>query len=220
MRSASPMLKDMVEDLKEELRKPLPGTKAQLLMAPEVRRTDPMKPAENRQAVQSGVVILLYADGAGNVCFPLIQRPTYNGAHSGQIGLPGGKFEHGDKDLVHTALREMEEEIGVGARQVEVIGKLSPLYIWVSNFNVQPVIAYTEGTPTFHPDPTEVTEILPVRLSDLVRSESAKKQMVQASGNISIEAPTFSVQNKIVWGATAMVLSEFFYVLRRRGIFK
>ena len=150
------MFDEFKEKIKNELAADLPGEQAHLLMMPTARDNKLVMPSYTTSPIPSAVLILFYKDDNGSIKFPLIQRPTYNGAHSGQIGLPGGKAEFNDANLIETAIRETHEEIGVQPELVNVIGKLSKLHITVSNFVVTPVVAYMEHRPKFVLDPKEV----------------------------------------------------------------
>jgi 8-oxo-dGTP pyrophosphatase MutT (NUDIX family) len=154
-----------------------------------------------------GVLILLYEDN-GLIKFPLIKRPTYTGAHSGQISLPGGKAEPGE-DIFQTALREGEEEIGVNQKDIRIIGKLSEFNVIPSNFLVTPVVAAIDYVPEFIPDLFEVEKVIQADLFELIKEDSIRESEILAAGIYPMMAPHFLIENEIVWGATAMILNEF-----------
>jgi 8-oxo-dGTP pyrophosphatase MutT (NUDIX family) len=158
------------------------------------------------------VLILLYEDN-GRILFPLIKRTEYNGAHSGQVSLPGGKAEAGE-DSIQTALREAQEEIGVDPVSVNVIGRLSDFFVIPSNFIVTPVVASVNGTPTFKPDPHEVERIILGDVDSLIKDDAIKTREILAAGTFRMNAPHFEIEKEVVWGATAMMLNEFRFVLR------
>jgi 8-oxo-dGTP pyrophosphatase MutT (NUDIX family) len=158
------------------------------------------------------VLILLYEDN-GRILFPLIKRTEYNGAHSGQVSLPGGKAEAGE-DSIQTALREAQEEIGVDPVSVNVIGRLSDFFVIPSNFIVTPVVASVNGTPTFKPDPHEVERIILGDVDSLIKDDAIRTREILASGTFRMNAPHFEIEKEVVWGATAMMLNEFRFVLR------
>ena len=206
--SSKEQFKNYIQKLKTQLELNLPGEQAQLKMAPPDRpRQDTDQSTRN-----AGVLILLYPF-ENDIYTVLIQRPEYNGAHSGQISLPGGKFEF-DKDisLVDTAFRETHEEIGVNRKEIHFVGQLTRLFIPVSNNLVQPFIGCLSYKPTFVPDPREVDEIYPIRLSDLLDPQCILKDEIILSNRKSIIAPFYKVNSLQVWGATAMILSEFFEI--------
>jgi 8-oxo-dGTP pyrophosphatase MutT (NUDIX family) len=192
----------------------LPGKEAQLLMAPQPidpRRIAAKVPEDHRK---SGVLLLFYPD-ASTIYFPLIKRPQYPGAHSGQVALPGGKVEDGDPDVIFTALREAEEEIGIDAGKVEVIGSLTELYIPVSNFLVSPIVGFLDHKPTFIPEQREVARIIPTALNHLVQPDIVKLTPISLGEGKYLETPYFDIAGEVVWGATAMILSELIQVLRQ-----
>lgn len=168
---------------------------------------------EHKLPPRPGSVLILLYEHEARVWFPLIKRAEYNGAHSGQISLPGGKAEEGE-DPVETALREAKEEIGIDPGRVVVIGRLSEFYVVPSNFLVTPVVAYYDGTPEFVPDPHEVVRILHGDVDEIMRDDAIRTREIVAAGRYRMNAPHFEVDNEVVWGATAMMLNEFRFVLR------
>ncbi|HSH50364.1 MAG TPA: CoA pyrophosphatase, partial [Bacteroidales bacterium] len=165
------MYTNFFNQLKEEFKKELPGEMAQNKMAPKIRRH--FKTFSKRR--NAGILILLFAKNNQlyTVC---IKRTEYNGAHSGQISFPGGKFEPGDQTLEQTALRESKEEIGIDPEKVSVLGKLTPLYIPVSNFYVLPFVGFYASAPKFNREPDEVEKIIEIPLSDLLNTENCTLQ--------------------------------------------
>jgi 8-oxo-dGTP pyrophosphatase MutT (NUDIX family) len=212
------MLEALKDKLKLELTDELPGEDAHALMMPILRDDEWKMPTFQNPPIASAVLILFYPDEYGHIKFPLIQRPTYNGAHSGQVSFPGGKFEDSDRDLVHTALREAEEEIGVHPEGVEVVGKLSDLHIAVSNFIVTPVIGFTNSKPQFTIDTQEVETVIESDLYDIINPAKRKEGTIMARGRYKIQTPYFDIDNRVVWGATAMMLSELSIVISKTGI--
>ena len=198
-----------LENIRAALEKPLPGLAAQIKLAPEYRieslRATP--PADARVA---GVLILLYQQ-AGVWHFPLIRRAEDGLTHSGQISLPGGSQEAGES-LQETALREACEEIGAACTQIEVLGQLSPIYIPPSNFLVTPTVGYADRRPDFRCDPREVAELIEVPLSALFDRAVVKREPWTLR-SVIVEVPFYQIGPHKVWGATAMILSEFSLVL-------
>ena len=195
------------------LNEPLPGREAQILMAPqpidEKRfKEDPLNPAR-----LGGVMILLYPDG-NDIRLPLMKRPTYNGAHSGQVSLPGGKYEEGDSDLIMTSLRETEEEIGVSTSKIQVLGKLSEMFIVASNFKVFPTVGVINEKPVFFPDSKEVEAIYTPALSELMDLNKRKVKTMHFPP-YTIHSPYFDIEGETVWGATAMILGELLEVIKK-----
>ncbi len=157
-------------------------------------------------------MVLLYPH-KNDIYLPLMKRPIYEGAHSGQISFPGGKFERTDADLTETALRETEEEIGVDRSRVEVVGVLSELFIIASNFKVIPTVGFVNEKPDFIPDPHEVAGVLNVSLAHLNDPQNQGMEQMRFRNNIVINSPYYNVQGNVVWGATAMMLSELLAVV-------
>ncbi len=207
-------LEDIVDKLHNRLGSNLPGIEAHRKAMPADR--DPGSRYEFdklKNPRKSGVLILLYPE-ASEVHFPLMLRQEYGGVHSGQVSLPGGRIEEQDSSLIQTALRETEEEIGVPAGEVEVIGELSQLYIPPSNYLVYPVIGYVRQKPVFQKDPREVKELFAVSLNQLLDDSYLKITDIPVRNEVFKNIPYFHFSDKIVWGATAMILSEFAQILR------
>lgn len=195
----------------DRLGQPLPGMDAQVRLSPQPVDQDRFIFKERPDA-RLGAVLILFHPGTRGIHFPLIQRPEYPGAHSGQVSLPGGKKEESDADLIVTALREAEEEVGARPDEITILGSLSELYIPASNFKVLPVVGITHCTPTFVPDMHEVVDILSADVKGLLQQEIAIAEMTVAPG-IRIKSPFFLVEDRVVWGATAMMLGELLQVL-------
>jgi len=202
----------IVKGIELNLGKPLPGYEAQKRMEPSVRVDLLGNTTPNLSTRKSAVMILLFPSGQG-FNFVLIKRQTYDGPHSGQMSLPGGKFDETDQTLDDTALRETYEEVGVEPGQVRLLGRLTELYIPVSNIVVQPFVGFTPQKPMFTPNLQEVEYIVEVPLTDLL-AEANKSVRVISSHGRPITAPYYNLNNEMVWGATAMILSEFEEVAR------
>jgi 8-oxo-dGTP pyrophosphatase MutT (NUDIX family) len=201
----------LVGDLTLRLQQPLPGAEAHNLLRafpmgviPSFEHKTPPRPGS--------VLIVLYPD-TGQLYFPLIKRPDYLGAHSGQVSFPGGKAEAGETPI-ETALREAREEIGLDAQQVQVIGKLSEFFVIPSNFMVTPILGVLEGKPHFVPDDYEVSRILQGNILDILPDDAIKTAEILAAGRYRMMAPHFEIDGEIVWGATAMMLNEFRWIVK------
>ncbi len=205
----------LAEKLRARLALPLPGDEAHSpLRATPVGSVIPR--FEHKVAPKPGsVLILLYPDN-DHILFPLIKRPDYLGAHSGQISLPGGKAEPGE-DYIEAALREGEEEIGIRKESIKVIGRLSDFFVIPSNFLVVPVIGYVYHKPLFVPDPVEVVKIISGDIGELMREDAVKEKEILAAGKFRMRAPHFEIEEEVVWGATAMMLNEFRIILKSIG---
>lgn len=201
------MFTDFLKCLKDELENELPGEKAHIKMAPGIR--DVFKP--NTKSRKAGVLILLYPKN-DELHVAFIQRTEDNGPHSGQISFPGGKAEQSDKDIIDTALRESHEEIGIDPTRVKVFGQLTRLHIPVSNFLVYPVIGFYDSTPKFIPQQSEVKHVIELKLKDLLDPKNCTTKEF-SYGEISFLAPIYNPDNITIWGATAMILSEFIEIV-------
>ena len=206
------MQRSFIEKLRNKLQDSLPGQEAQYRMAHVGRRQAPLPPAHAREA---GVLALFFPK-KDNWHLVLIERVrNHNDRHSGQISFPGGRYEPADGSLVNTALREAEEEIGIDAGKVKVLGQLTELYIPVSNFQVNPFVGYVDYRPAFRPEESEVAAVLEVPLTLLTQPETVQRINLQVTENIILqEVPHYNVFGKVVWGATAMMLSELLTILR------
>ncbi len=199
------------DKIKTILKGPLPGESAHSIMAPTSRFTG--NQLSNPADARPGSVLILFYRKGSEWFIPFIQRPIYDGVHSGQISLPGGKCEPGDKDMLFTALRETHEEIGIAPEEVNFLGALTPLYIPNSNFYVYPQVGWVKHSLFFTPDPLEVEEILEVPVSRLLDRKKVKYFTREIQG-VTISAPYFDARGSEIWGATAMILSEMLEVIR------
>jgi 8-oxo-dGTP pyrophosphatase MutT (NUDIX family) len=145
----------------------------------------------------------------------LILRNTYPGVHSSQIAFPGGKYELYDDSLQHTALRETHEEIGILPEKIKIIRPFSEVYIPPSNFMVSPFLGYSEEELQFIPDPAEVAAIIELPIEDFLGDEIVVLKKMATSYTASIDVPAFEIDDQIVWGATAMMMSELKDVLKK-----
>ncbi len=190
--------------LRDRLTKPLPGRRAQARFEPDLafgRHAGPA-PATARSAA---VVLLLYQH-AGAWCVPLTVRPEHLTNHAGQVSLPGGLVEPGETTAA-ASLRELEEELGVAAREVTLLGTLSPLYLYVSDFLITPHVAAATNRPLFQPSEFEVAEILEMPLA-MLADGSPPERVRRGFKELQFYAPAKQLNGHEVWGATAMILSE------------
>lgn len=209
------MFTRFIVDLQEQLKLPLPGIEAQFEMA-HIKREKIVHPEEGYRP--SAVLVLLYPNLNYQPSILLIERSFYPGFHSGQIALPGGKAEPEEIDLEQTALREFFEETGA-SETPEIIGALSPMYIPVSRFMVQPYIGFLNAKPNFNINTAEVNQLLELSIHDLLHPETVKKTTLEPSPGITFSTPYFNVQGKVLWGATAMMLNELKWIVRNMELF-
>lgn len=202
-----------ISDLRNKLAESLPGRGAQSAMAPSLRPN--IHPSGRRYGIkrQSAVMVLIYPD-EDELKFVCIKRPDYDGPHGGQISLPGGKYDLSDKNLLTTAIRETFEEVGVMVRQSEVIGQLTKLYIPVSNIDVNPYIAFVPEKPIFIADEKEVDYLIEISVRQLMDSRNIYREKRMIAHQM-VTVPYFLFKGEKIWGATAMILSEFVAVLSK-----
>lgn len=202
-----------IEKLGRALQAPLPGPEAQYRLAHAVRRTSGPPPASARPAA----VLALFYPHRHDWRLVLIQRATAhpNDRHGGQISFPGGKVEPEDETLAQAALREAEEEVGAPSDQIRILGRLTELYIPVSNYLVHPFVGYLDHVPRLRRQVSEVDAILEVPFREFEDSSNIRLTDIRISEQIFLrEVPYFAVQDKVVWGATAMIISELLEVVK------
>ncbi len=186
----------------------VPGESSHFIMAPDLRIKELNKLKIEERNPRNAAVMMLFYPKEEITHIVLILRPNYEGVHSGQIALPGGKVEQCDLNYTETALREMQEEVGVKTNTVTVIKPLTKVYIPPSNFWVHPFLGFTESYPDFVAQEEEVAKIIEVPLSKLLDEKSVVQEKLTTSYAKNIEVPSFELNGYVVWGATAMMLSE------------
>ena len=201
-----------ISQIENRLKQTLPGVEAQFKMAPSIRKPMPFDDMMKNEPVKSSVLILLYPK-QGELAIVLIKRNEYDGMHSNQISLPGGKMDATDLNEAETALREAEEETGVDAKDIQLLGQLTTFYVQPSNFIVYPFVGYIPYTPKFNPDANEVQFLIETKLNFIRNKDIVKKTDITVRNGIVINAPYYDVDGQVVWGATAMMLSEFITIL-------
>ena len=168
------------------------------------------------QVMHSGVLLLLFPDG-NDLYTCLIKRSALMKIHAGQIGFPGGRHEKKDASPRETALRETTEEIGLPAEEVTVLGSLTPLYVSVSNFMIYPFVAWTGQRPVFAVNCHEVEELLLFPLKFHIKNPAVTLAEVQTSSG-KMMVPGIPFQGEFIWGATAMILTEFLDILSQADL--
>ena len=201
---------NLIRELKSALRVPLPGEAAQKKMAPPLRD---LRPEPGVMPRRSAVLALLYGSPLGiSLLFTL--RPRTLAQHGGQISFPGGMAEEQDATLVQTALREVEEEVGLPAKLVQVLGCITSLYISPSQTMVYPFVGWIPQLPSLHPSPVEVEKVLEVPLTTLLDPKTRQFYKWQRNGQ-TLTAPCYQVNGSCIWGATAMMVSELLDIIKR-----
>ena len=192
----------------------LPAFEAHIKMAP-LERIDALKNGifDTKKSRKAAVMMLFYPKN-GRTHLVLIVRSSYDGTHSSQIAFPGGKFEPEDEVFANTALRETHEEIGILPRNIEIIKPFTELYVPPSNFMVHPFLGISREEISFIPDPNEVANIIELPLSVFLSDEIIISAEMVTSYAGKITVPAFKIEEHLVWGATAMILSELKEVLK------
>ena len=184
----------------------LPGWEGQKQMAPGENPLYRKVPKDHKLAA---VMALLYTlEEESHII--LIERAHGNvqDKHAGQLGFPGGKFEEDDSDMLQCALREVEEEIGVSPKDIFVVGPLSPLYVFASNFHVFPYIGLLSSKPQFTIQTSEVHKVITVPLATIMSNENKATKNISVGEHVIKDVPYYDIEGKALWGATAMIMSE------------
>ena len=192
------------KDIKKALAGNLRGILSHQKMMPPNRRLRAAD-SDKKRLKPSSVLLLLFAE-KNELFVCLIKRPSNMKHHAGQVALPGGRHEPGETPL-ETALRETWEEIGVTAGKIEILGSLSDLFVDVSGFLIHPFVGWLAETPTFKTNPAEVEKTLLFPLFQY-RDKLDETELETISGKLIV--PCFHFEGEVIWGATAMILSEFY----------
>ena len=190
---------------------PRPGPVAQRRMAPQPYDGQEAHFSPPPNCRQGAVLILLYPR-AGHVHLVLTRRTERVRHHKGQVSLPGGA-QHPGEPLLHTALREAGEELGIPTQNIQVLGSLTLLYVPVSGYCIHPFVGYLETAPQLKPNPVEVAEVLEVTLDELLDPAARHVEFWEDARLSRRRVPCFRVRGWVVWGATAMILNELVAML-------
>jgi 8-oxo-dGTP pyrophosphatase MutT (NUDIX family) len=201
-----------IDQLQKHLNKTLPAMESQYKMAGSYRPVVSIEEAIEKQAKTAGILILVTKMDE-DFHFLMIQRTTYDGAHSGQMAFPGGKKEPQDASILDTAIRECYEEIGIHVSKSDILGALTPLFIPVSHFVVYPFLAYIDSPLQLIKDTTEVEEIYLFNIQDFFKSENIQDFSFQIQ-NQTMTVPSYRFKEQTVWGASAMILSEWYDLMQ------
>lgn len=195
---------------------PLPGESSHHKMVPEFRVKELLQAKVNKELPRKAAVMaLFYPNEKAETQLLFILRKTYKGVHSNQVAFPGGKAEIEDASLMVTALRETHEEVGVHPDDIDVLKELSEIYIPPSNFDVLPFIGVYKKPKPFVIQESEVEALLEVSLAQLLSDESIAIKNITTSYAKNVDVPAFKLNGYIVWGATAMMLSEIKVLLKQ-----
>jgi len=195
----------LTEKLKISCQDDLPGEVAQKAMLAKPRNKIKFPNSEER-AIPSAVLILLYQEN-DDIHFILTERTNEVHHHKGQISLPGGSWEDGEQ-IHETAMRETEEEIGIPMENIEIISELTPLFVSVTGYIIHPFVGFIGEKPTIILQPNEVSNVFTATISELLNPINTKTELWTIR-NTPVDVPFFKFGQYKVWGATAMILSEF-----------
>jgi 8-oxo-dGTP pyrophosphatase MutT (NUDIX family) len=165
-------------------------------------------PADARQAA---VLVALDPQSTG-WSIPVILRPDTMKTHAGQVSLPGGAIDP-QETVVRAGLREFEEELGAATTGLSVIGQLTPVYVFVSGFQITPVLAVSQQRLVYRPNPQEVAAVIELPLAELCSSACRREHLVERRG-LQFTVPHFAVAGQRIWGATSLILAEFVALLQ------
>jgi 8-oxo-dGTP pyrophosphatase MutT (NUDIX family) len=199
---------DFVKYIPKIEKEKLLSTDAHIKMAPMERISYLKEEQYMENKPRKAAVLMLFYPKNKITHLALIVRNTYPGVHSSQIGFPGGKVEEYDSNLEQTALRETHEEVGIHPKKIKIIKTFSELYIPPSNFLVAPFMGISHEELLFIPDLEEVKRVLEFSIVDFLDEKSITKVKMSTSYATDIEVPAFMVDKYVVWGATAMMMSE------------
>ncbi len=204
------------DELKQKFQLPLPGLASHLKMAPKHRVQELINKNYGAQNAQKSAVLIVFFHESEQLKMIVIRRSRYVGIHSGQIAFPGGRFETEDIDVQTTALREIEEEIGIARDEIEIIGRLSDIYVPPSNFLISVFVGYLGKKPLYKMQEREVDEVIEIPFREFFNPNVIKqKDFYVNSIKAASNAPYFDVSKSEIWGASAMVISELMDVLNK-----
>ncbi len=202
------MVKEKISHLENILKNAsLSDWKSHKKLAPALRLRYTDEIIAKKKPRDAAVLILVYPNNKQELSILLTKRADYNGTHAAQISFPGGKKEKKDNSLLQTALREAKEEIGIQPNKLKFIKELSKTYIPPSNFWVHPFVFTTDERPNFKLN-YEVDRIIEFPLSELINPLTLQSKTLSTSYMQNVNVPCFKHKNEIIWGATAMILSE------------
>lgn len=205
------MDKSIIDQIERKLSEEKPGMSAQGVMSP-VESKLYLKPSDSA-SVASVMLLLVPVEGRWNVIY--IKRADDNPTdkHAGQISLPGGKMEEIDESYEACAIRETYEEIGIAPEKIKVIGELSPLYVYVSNFQVYPYVGYLTSDTKLRIQESEVKEVIMIPLEDLREEKRVMNGSVKIFNGNTMDVPYYDLYGNKLWGATAMITAEFLNII-------
>lgn len=166
-----------------------------------------------RKWIPAAVLMPLVARQSDDLRLMLTRRAKHLHDHAGQISFPGGRVDLADSSRIETALREMEEEVGVERESIEVLGTL-PEYYTTSGYRVTPVVSVVHPPFTVNPNPMEVAEVFEVPLVYLMTGSHYQRRLLEVPEVGTLTVYTIPYEGYMVWGATAGMLRNFFHFMR------
>jgi 8-oxo-dGTP pyrophosphatase MutT (NUDIX family) len=205
------------EDLIRAFTQPLPGKVAHETLKPYLKINKSLDAPKLPNTKEGAVMSLIYpVKNIPHILF--IERPVYNGVHSGQIAFPGGKIEKSDSSYLDAALRETHEEIGLPAQQIKVVGALSEVYVLASNFMVYPYVGLLDEIPSLILEEKEVASTFEIPLYRFFEPDILKEKPIKNALGFTLMAPYYDLDGKTLWGATAMMVSELCTIIKQQDI--
>ena len=165
---------------------------------------------EDPTLTPAAVLLLMYRKD-GEYCVLLNKRTHTVEHHKGEISFPGGSQDEEDKTLLDTALRETEEEMGIRAQDIDVLGELDDMPT-SSRFLMSPYVGTIPSPYDFRPSAIEVAEVLEVPISSLLDPENVRDEAKIVDGQLD-HSPTYAHRGHLIYGATARVLARFVELL-------
>jgi len=207
---------DFLDALKLILTQPLPGEEAQNQMTPVNSQAYRILRPNYKEAC---VVLLIHLKDSIPY-ITLIKRAFSHpkDKHGGQISFPGGKVDEDDASFEHCALRELYEELGLDPHKVEILGQLTSLYVYVSHFLVYPFVGFMHHTPEYLPEETEVAHVFDMPLAHFLDTQNIKVKTIHSNGRLIKDMPYYDIHGDVLWGATAMILSEFMEIIKKGNL--
>ena len=200
-----------IDNLISALKAPLPGASAHTTMLPKGRKLDY---DSNKPNIKKSAVLMLIYPNNGELFFCLTKRNAKLKHHPGQISFPGGKCEKHEIDTVETALRETEEEIGIERNHIQILGRLSDVYVSVSNFIIHPYIGYISRKPDFKINRKEVDELIVLPLNSILNMANRTERDIETSIGV-LRVSCYLINDYVIWGATSMMIAELEALLRK-----